>query len=177
MISRFKSQAGQDLFALEISGYKDNGTYLEIGAGPSQSMSNTYVLEKEYQWFGISIEKNKVIAAEFNLNRVNKCLVADATELDYQELLDSKFSNREIDYLSVDIEPAHQTLKALELIMLTDYCFKAITFEHDLYVSKENDVIKKSQKELLLSKGYTLYRENVCSGNNPKFVFEDWWIL
>ena len=81
-----------------------------------------------------------------------------------------------IDYLSLDIEPATQTLDALKLILQTSYSFNCITFEHDLYVGKENVEVKLIQKELLLNMGYTLYKENVCSGNNPRLPFEDWWV-
>lgn len=172
----FKSQAGQDLFALEMSDYKHSGYFLEIGAYHSENMSNTYVLEKQYGWSGLALEIVKDRVDQYNNNRSSKCVCADATTIDYQELLDSNGAPKAIDYLSLDIEPAPQTLKALQLILKTNYSFNAITFEHDLYVDALNLGVKIAQKALLLHSGYTLYKENVCSGNNPRFPFEDWWV-
>lgn len=176
-MSHFKSQAGQDLFALEQSNYKMNGFFLEVGAYHSEKWSNTYVLEVEYEWLGLALELDPTRASQYNDNRQSKCFVADATKFNYQELLDGSSAPKIIDYLSLDIEPAQQTLDALLRVMKTNYTFKAITFEHDLYVSHKNLKIKMFQKELLLGKGYSLYKENVCSGNNPAYPFEDWWVL
>ena len=76
----------------------------------------------------------------------------------------------------MDIEPASQSLQALEAIMSTGYRFKTITFEHDLYVDPSNQEIKDRQKSLLFSLGYVLYRENVCWDEEQVGPFEDWWI-
>ena len=53
-MSNFKSQAGQDLFALEQTNYKEGGFFLEVGAYDSEKWSNTYVLEVDYGWSGIA---------------------------------------------------------------------------------------------------------------------------
>ena len=42
------SQAGQDLFAIELFGY--NGTYIDIGAGDPVKGNNCYLLETRYKW-------------------------------------------------------------------------------------------------------------------------------
>lgn len=175
-MGRFYSDAGQDLFALNISNFKTEGTYLEIGAGHSQSNSNTHVLEKDYGWTGLSIDKYEKRVLEFNSNRSNKCIKSDALTLDYLALLESEGFPKEIDYLSLDIEPAWQTLQALKMLLKTGYIFKAVTFEHDLYVMKENDAIKRESQEIFLSHGYSLYREDVCLKNDPRKPYEDWWV-
>ena len=51
------SQSGQDQFAYNISG--DNGIYLEIGAHHPLLNSNTYNLEVECDWKGLSVEFDK----------------------------------------------------------------------------------------------------------------------
>ena len=48
------SQAGQDLFALELFG--DEGSYIDIGAGVPIKDNNTYKLEVEHNWKGYSVE-------------------------------------------------------------------------------------------------------------------------
>ena len=65
----YHSQAGQDKFVLESLDYKRNGFYVEIGAFHSKNISNTYVLEQDYNWNGISFEIVPEWTDEFNLNR------------------------------------------------------------------------------------------------------------
>ena len=50
------SQLGQDLKVLEFYKYKNNGFYVEIGASDGINLSNTYLLEKNYNWKGICVE-------------------------------------------------------------------------------------------------------------------------
>jgi len=51
-----KSQLGQDVFALYFSDFKLSGTFLEIGAADGVTLSNTYILEKYFNWTGILCE-------------------------------------------------------------------------------------------------------------------------
>ena len=175
-MSKSWSQVGQDLFVIQACNYKKNGTFVEVGAMHSSYMSNTYLLETEYGWSGVSFEIDPVRAKEFNQNRKTECIVGDATIADYASIFKNKNLPKDIDYLQVDIEPANQTLQALELIMATGYRFRTITFEHDLYVDQNNKAIKDKQKELLVGLGYSLYREDVCYDEAQLGPFEDWWI-
>lgn len=50
------SQAGQDLFVVAMLQGKKQGTFLEIGAGNLQYGSNTFLLEKEFDFSGTSID-------------------------------------------------------------------------------------------------------------------------
>jgi len=52
----YKSQHHQDEFIVKYFGEKRNGTFVDIGAHDGESLSNTYVLEKELEWNGICIE-------------------------------------------------------------------------------------------------------------------------
>ena len=169
------SQAGQDRFVLESLDYKPNGFYLEIGAYHSTEISNTYLLEKDYGWSGISFEIVKDRVDEFNANRINKCYQVDATKFNYQTLFDELNVPKQIDYLQIDIEPASNSLLALLALPLEKYRFSVITFEHDLYYDPKNLDIKNKQKEILLNLGYTLEKENVVC-NHEDFPFEDWWL-
>lgn len=51
-----KSQVGQDLYVLEYLKYKTDGFFVELGASDGINLSNTYILEKKYNWTGILIE-------------------------------------------------------------------------------------------------------------------------
>jgi len=52
----FKSQHKQDEFIINYFKGKKNGVFVDIGAHDGITLSNTYVLEKEYGWKGICIE-------------------------------------------------------------------------------------------------------------------------
>lgn len=172
------SQVGQDDFVIQTLNHKTNGVYVEIGAYHSTEISNTYLLEKDYGWTGISFEIEPDRVEEFNNNRLNKCYKADATVFDYKTLFYMLDMPKQIDYLQVDIEPSPKTLKALLALPLNDYRFSVITFEHDLYAHESPLEVKNIQKEVLSGLGYELVRENVdldmigMSG----LAFEDWWI-
>tara|TARA_B100000282_G_C31650033_1_gene452560 strand:+ start:46 stop:828 length:783 start_codon:yes stop_codon:yes gene_type:complete len=51
-----KSQICQDWFVLESLNYKKDGYFVEIGAASGVDLSNTYLLEKKYNWNGILSE-------------------------------------------------------------------------------------------------------------------------
>lgn len=169
------SQVGQDKFAIDMLNGKNNGVYVEIGAYHSIDISNTYMLEKDYGWTGVSFEIVQERVNEFNLNRLNKCYAVDATVFDYESLFDRLNLPKQIDYLQVDIEPAANSLMALLALPLEKYRFSTITFEHDLYTDPNNMAIKEKQKEVLSGLGYVLYRENVAEPHYG-LPFEDWWI-
>jgi hypothetical protein len=169
------SQVSQDDFVIKTLDHKTGGVYVEIGAYHSKDISNTYLLEKDYGWTGVSFELEPDRVEEFNANRVNKCYEADATVFDYKALFDRLGLPKQIDYLQVDIEPAINTLSALLALPLNEYRFSIITFEHDLYADSFNVNVKNKQIEVLSGLGYELVRENVDLGH-PDYPFEDWWI-
>jgi hypothetical protein len=50
------SQAGQDLFVLAMLQEKSHGSFLEIGAGHASWGNNTYLLERKYNFSGLSLD-------------------------------------------------------------------------------------------------------------------------
>jgi FkbM family methyltransferase len=73
-----KSQLFQDVFVLHVLNNKRNGFFIEFGATNGVSMSNTYMLEKEYGWKGILAEPAIVWQADLKNNRAalidNRCV-------------------------------------------------------------------------------------------------------
>ena len=68
----YKSQFGQDRHVIEnIYQNKENGYFLEVGAYDGLSMSNTFLLEKKYNWKGICIECNPMYFEMLQNNRPN----------------------------------------------------------------------------------------------------------
>lgn len=165
------SQAHQDLFVRLMLNFKQKGTYVEIGASEPKQSNNTYILERDLQWTGLSLEIEPALVAEYNSVRKNKCLVADATKFDFSSYLKENEFPSLIDYLSLDIDPAHITFQALERLPLSDYRFSVITYEHDRYTSGPEMMIKSRQ--ILEDLGYIRVVSNVrCCGRD----FEDWWV-
>lgn len=166
------SQAFQDLFVLMINEYKRDGKYLEIGAYKPFEHSNTYLLEKDYGWKGVSLEIDRNLATWFNGKRNNICLALDATKADYLSILDNKNWGTDWDYLQLDCEPAKNTFEALLLIPFEKYRFKVITYEHDWYCDDKS--YRDKSRRYLESMGYELIVSNISVDENSPF--EDWWV-
>jgi hypothetical protein len=165
------SQAYQDLFVLTMLSGKKNGRYLEIGGNHPSSLNNTYLLETEFNWQGISVEINQQFQSQWT-NRLNKCYLADATTFDWREAIKNKgWKRKRFDYVSIDCEPPDITLKALENLPLDDYRFSVITFESDLYMYGPE--CRDIQRRILNDLGYQIVARDVANGGNQ---FEDWWI-
>ena len=64
-----KSQIGQDLFVLLELNWKRNGFFVEFGATNGVGLSNTYLLEKSFEWTGILAEPAMVWHEDLQKNR------------------------------------------------------------------------------------------------------------
>jgi hypothetical protein len=170
------SQAGQDLFVVNFLKKIKNGIFVDIAAGHPTSINNTYLLESEYDWDGISIE----IDSSFNdqwKNRKTKYINANAFEVDYRKEFDEilnkhNIKDKKMNYLSLDLEPPELTNKLLHFLPLQEYKFDVITYEHDLY--RVGDTFKNDARNYLENIGYKLEKNNAGSYRYP---FEDWYVL
>lgn len=167
------SQASQESFVLNILKEKRNGFYVELGGGWAQKNSNTYLLETEYEWKGLSFENDPMRAYAYNLTRKNKTLVTDARYFDYEKYFVENNYPRHIDYLQMDIHPASATLEALKNMPLNKYRFSVITYEHNGYKDEEHRQIQKESQDILRDLGYVLAVQDVIFKD---IAYEDWWI-
>ena len=132
------SQAGQDLFAIELFGKK--GTYVDIGSGHPKKGNNTYLLEVLNEWKGFSLDlskKNKHLWEDSGF-RNNKVYWEDALTFDYQHAIKENDLTNDVDFLSCDIEPQKKTFAALQKVINDGLRPKYIAFETNLYNTKIN---------------------------------------
>ena len=165
------SQSMQDMFVLSVLNGKSNGVYVEIGADKPRVINNSYLLESQYNWTGVSFEIEKDKVDYFNSIRKNECICADATKFDYKNLFDERKYPKQIDYLQLDCDPPQITLECLKKLPLEEYRFSVITFETDLYAGGQE--VQKEQWEILSSLGYQRVVKNIKNEGNP---YEDWWV-
>lgn len=68
-VSQSYSQLGQDTWVLEKLGFKKGGYFVEFGATDGILLSNSYLLEKHYEWNGLLAEPNPVYFESLIRNR------------------------------------------------------------------------------------------------------------
>jgi hypothetical protein len=167
------SQVLQDMFVLSMTNGKRNGTFLEIGGADPFKGNNTVLLEKSFDWKGVSIEYSDKFAGNYRNNRTAKLFQEDALLIDYKKLFQENFESNVIDYLQLDIEPARNTYECMLRIPFDEYKFAVITYEHDYYVDVTRSYREKS-REFLKSKGYVMVVNDISP--DGKSNFEDWWV-
>jgi hypothetical protein len=166
------SQASQDAFVytvlVGIEKKEDKGYYLEIGSAHPTVINNSYFLEKNLGWEGVSVDVAPEYKNPWAEKRSNPLYVQDAMRTDYSSLL--KSFPKEIDYLSLDVDGYYGTV--LKQIPFDQYSFKVITIEHDFY--RFGEVFRQEEREILSALGYYLLCPDVL---HPAVgSFEDWWI-
>jgi hypothetical protein len=164
------SRENQDRFVLAVLDKKINGTYVEIGGFSPITDNNTFLLEKEFNWRGVSVEWDIRYKNEWDI-RKNICVFEDATKIDYDQLFKENNLGPHIDYLQLDIDPPHNTFKCLLSLDFNKYSFSVITYEHDFYNGGEKE--REESRKILEKNGYTRVISNVMHRN---LIFEDWYI-
>lgn len=93
---KLTSQFFQDLFVLTALNFKNNGKFLEAGACDGIFASNTFVLEKFYNWSGILVEPNSHFLSDLKKNRNNHIFYGALNnkniEVDFVECLSPELS-------------------------------------------------------------------------------------
>jgi FkbM family methyltransferase len=72
-INLSQSQIRQDLFVLSELNFKKKGFFVEFGSADGKFLSNTHLLEKEFDWTGILVEPAKIFHKELFKNR--NCII------------------------------------------------------------------------------------------------------
>jgi len=174
------SQLGQEVFVLNQTNHKKYGTFVDVGGGHPKLINNTFTLEKDYLWWGISLdigppythECDKMTMQEYidfwNSERTTPIVIGDALKIDFVKLFEDNSLPTTIDYLSLDLDPPVVTYECLKLIPFDKYKFNIITFETDYYREKTT---REPSRKLLASHGYTL-----ATTQGGQLEQEDWYI-
>lgn len=162
------SQSRQDLFALQVLGWKRNGFYIELGAGPPVSGNNTLLLAEAFDWRGLSFDVMPHLKHDWALRRPeDNFYLMDATTIDFRN-----FGNiPPVDYLQVDCDPPAVSLAALKNA-LKYFRPKVITFEHDAYIA--GDACRLESRGFLMGEGYHCAVADVIAPGAG--AYEDWWL-
>lgn len=126
----------QDRWVCQTLDFKREGTFVDIGCrGPVAGGNNTYALESQLAWRGVSVDcvKEYIDLWEKSDRDESGAYCLDAVHTDYEALFEENNLPEVIDYLSIDLEPPLITLKALFKIPFHKYKFRCITFETDEY--------------------------------------------
>lgn len=96
-LSKSKSQLRQDLFVLSELDFKLKGFFVEFGATNGFDLSNTHLLEKEFNWTGILAEPAKSWRLDLRANRNchidTDCVWRDSNSiLNFNEVDSAEFS-------------------------------------------------------------------------------------
>jgi len=175
------SASHRDLFVLSVLNGKCNGFYVDIGGGDIYINSNSYLIEKFYGWKGVSLDLKSELQNDWKKNRDNPYIVEDAVGFNYSDYFKNNKFPEQIDYLSLDIEPAYNTLNCLRNLPLNEYRFSVITYETDYYAARLNNSeslageIREESRRILLSHGYILISGNV-SAISTDCPYEDWYV-
>lgn len=135
----YTSQIGQDKWVIEeIFHGMTNGFFVDLGAGDGIDLSNTYILETEYEWDGICVEPNKVSFEQLSKNR--RCIVENEFILD---------GIKEIEFHQYSGNPPHwESFSSMYPVP---------------HLEEHPDVVKTKIKYPSLSLGQLLSRHNVSN--------------
>jgi hypothetical protein len=169
-ISHNYAESDQDIFVLSMLNGLHNGTYLELGAGWPEHVSNTALLERQFGWSGVSLDYVDDYPEMWRAAGRKSFVQGNGQTVDFGQLL--RTMPAVIDYLSVDCDPGAITFEILQRVPFDQYKFKIITFEHENHC--EGPAIKIASRKFLLDLGYVLVANNI-SAHGIACDYEDWY--
>lgn len=172
----WKSQLGQDRFvALALEGKRD-GTYVDIGAGEPELISNTVVLEREFGWHGALCDIEHEARLTHERSKRNT-VYGDAFGVSWKYVFDQlKDHEGWIDYLSLDLEPPERTINLLLTLPFDRAKFRVATIEHDHYRDSDGNLRRDLVRNLMNWHGYLSFTEVRLDLDGKPAHIEDWFI-
>ena len=133
LVKDSKSQIFQDLFVINELDYLNEGFFIEIGAANGIDLSNTYLLEKKFNWKGIVVEPAKIWEKEISMNRsctiAYECIYSETgLQVEFLETTKPEFSTVNIDNKSKDVHENYRLKNnkkyKLNTLSFTDFSIK-----------------------------------------------------
>ncbi|HXK40358.1 MAG TPA: FkbM family methyltransferase [Candidatus Paceibacterota bacterium] len=203
VVKKSRSQLRQDMFVLSELNFKRNGFFVEFGATNGVDLSNTYLLEKEFQWRGILAEPARCWQSALRKNRSaaieTRCVWSTSdTLLKFKEVSLPELST--IDFLSsadlhgekrrsgrtYDVETIslNDLLEAHDAPPVMDY-LSIDTEGSELEILRSFDFSRYSFSIITCEHNYTSQREQICSllmlhgyvrKHQDLSAFDDWYV-
>jgi FkbM family methyltransferase len=202
LMQKSKSQIRQDLFVISELNFKSNGYFVEFGAADGVHLSNTYLLEKEFNFDGILAEPNpsqwKDLRVHRNVKFEDKCVWSKSGDklrfVDSGDL--STVSNFSDSDMHAEIRKAGKRFE-VDTISLTDMLEKhdapsiidylSIDTEGSEYeILSAHNFDRFKFKVITVEHNYTKQRESIfdlltANGYRRKHPelshFDDWYVL
>tara|TARA_B100000963_G_scaffold322466_1_gene306543 strand:+ start:413 stop:1165 length:753 start_codon:yes stop_codon:yes gene_type:complete len=154
-----KSENSQDIMVLDQLNFKRNGFFVEFGAGNGKEFSNTFLLEKKFNWQGILAEPCKSFHKEIFSNRncaIDHRAVSNKSnvEVNFTEFENKHFSRINNKSLNGKINYSVLTVSLMDL--LSEYnCPKEFDY---LSIDTEGDELK-----ILQNLDFAIYKPLIIS--------------
>jgi FkbM family methyltransferase len=195
LINFSKSQIRQDIAALAISEFKQKGFFVEFGATNGIELSNTYLLEKSYNWTGILAEPaakwHNDLESTRNCYIEKKCVWSETgrklkfVEVDYGELstlkdfsdndLHSKLRKKSTEY-AVETISMNDLLEKYDAPEIIDY-FSIDTEGSEYDILEKINYDKYKFNFITVEHNYTKSRDKIYKllrSKGYKRVFEEY---
>jgi hypothetical protein len=104
LLDKSKSQLRQDLMVVAQTGFKRGGYFVEIGATDGYTLSNSFLLEQEFDWTGILVEPGRAWGTEIYYKRPHSLISTDCVWdksnqlLSFIETKDPEYSTTSINW-------------------------------------------------------------------------------
>jgi hypothetical protein len=171
----FNSQSLQDKFILSLLSEKRHGFFLDIGSRHPSTLNTSYILEKNYNWHGLSVNNDIYSDLLYTTMRSSPHIMQDPTTVDYAGLFRQYSFPPQMDYLQINLDVQSGTaLKTLERIssLFSTYTFSIVIFKHDIYTGNHYNTRNRS-RQIFQRNGYILLFGDVRHGGNQ---YEDWYV-
>jgi FkbM family methyltransferase len=203
LLGKSKAQLRQDIFVLSHLNFKKNGYFIEFGATNGISLSNTYLLESEFDWNGILAEPAKCWHKDLKNNRKceieQKCVWIDSSStLIFNEVFNAELStinlfsdndhhskSRKIgECYEVNTISLNDLLKKYNAPNLIDY-LSIDTEGSEFQILEKLDFSKYSFNVITVEHNFTPMREKIFNlltkyGYNRKYEelskWDDWYV-
>lgn len=134
------SQCRQEEFVLNYFNNKNNGVFIELGALDGIRHSNTFLLEKKYNWSGLLIEPSPSLYKELKINRnthTENILVGDKKQenIDFLYIEDKtkciglqgvveNYNSKHVDRIFRELNNEPHKIIQINMVTLQDLCDK-----------------------------------------------------